>query len=462
MNSRTPSLVTAVLASCGVVVALMQTIILPLLPLLPGITGASLADVSWAVTATLLAGAVCTPLLSRAGDMYGKRRLLLLSLVLLIAGSVVCTAGDHLPALIIGRALQGMGLAVTPLAISILRDELPPERVASAVALMSSTIGIGAAVGLPVAAVVVQYSSWRVMFWACAVVGLVVLAVIRWIVPESPVRSPGRFDVPGAAGLAAFLVCLLLVMSRGPAWGPAAPPTLGLTAFALVSLAWWIRHELRVPEPLVDLRTATRPAALVAHLAALFIGFAFYANTLATAQLVQEPASTGYGLELSVVAAGLCLLPGGLCLALFSPVSARLSDRYGPQTAVALAAAVIAVGYVVRFFTSHELWTIIVGATVVAVGSGLAYAALPMLIMQAVPVAETAAANGQNMLMRMIGQAASATAATTVLAHYSLDGRPTLHAYLLVFLIASGVAVVALATALAAPRRVPEPVSMAA
>jgi len=129
---------------------------------------------------------------------------------------------------------------------------------------------------------------------------------------------------------------------------------------------------------------------------------------------------------------------------------------------VALASAVIAVGYVVRFFTSHELWTIIVGATVVAVGSGLAYAALPMLIMQAVPVAETAAANGQNMLMRMIGQAASATAATTVLAHYSLDGRPTLHAYLLVFLIASGVAVVALATALAAPRRVPEPVSMAA
>ncbi|MEO3783882.1 MFS transporter [Actinocorallia sp. B10E7] len=458
MNSRTPSLITAVLASSGVVVALMQTIILPLLPLLPGITGAPPADAGWAVTATLLSGAICTPLFGRAGDMYGKRRVLLLSLLFLIAGSVVCTAGTHLPALIAGRLLQGVGLAVTPLAISILRDELPPGRVASAVALMSATIGIGAAVGLPIAAVVVQYASWRALFWACAVAGLAVFALIRWIVPESPVRSPGRFDIPGAAGLSAFLVCLLLAISKGPSWGLTAPPTLGLAAFALATLAWWIRRELRVPEPLVDLRTATRPAALVAHLVALFIGFAFYANTLATAQLVQEPASTGYGLELSIVAAGLCLLPGGLCLALLSPVSARITDRKGPRTAVALASAVIAVGYVVRFFTSHELWTVIVGATVVAIGSGLAYSALPMLIMRAVPVTETAAANGQNVLMRMIGQAASSAAATAVLAHHTAGGRPTLHAYLLVFLIAASVAVAALATALAAPRRSPAPV----
>lgn len=462
MNSRTPSLITGVLASCGIVVAVMQTIILPLLPLLPGLTGASLPDVSWTVTATLLSGAVCTPLLGRAGDMYGKRRLLLWALAALIAGSVVCAAGVHLATLVLGRALQGVGLAVMPLGISILRDELPPERVPGAVALLSSTVGIGAAVGLPIAAVVVEYTSWRAMFWACALIGLVAFGLIRWIVPESPVRSPGRFDGPGAAGLAFFLVCLLLLLSKGATWGFTARPTLVLAACAPAAAACWARYQLRVEEPLVDLRTAVRPAALVAHLVSLFIGFAFYANTLSTAQLVQEPRSTGYGLGLSIAAAGLCLLPGGLCLALLAPVSAAISVRRGPRTTVALAAAVIAVGYVVRFFTSHELWTVIVGATVVAMGTGLAYSALPMLIMRAVPVGETAAANGQNMLMRMIGQSASSAVAAAVLAHHTAGGRPTLHAYLLVFLIASGMALAALVTALAAPRRLPEAVPVAA
>lgn len=463
MNSRTPALITAVLASCGVVVALMQTIILPLLPLLPGLTGSAPEDVSWTVTATLLSGAICTPLLGRAGDMYGKRRMLLWSLAALIAGSVVCAAGAHLTALVLGRALQGIGLAVAPLAISILRDVLPPSRVASAVALMSATIGIGAAAGLPLAALVVEYSSWQVLFWACAAVGAAVFALIRWIVPEAQGGSPGgRFDLPGAAGLTVFLVCLLLIVSKGSAWGLAAPRTLAAAVCGLAVLAWWIRRELRVPEPLVDLRTAVRPATLAAHLAALFIGFAFYANTLTTAQLVQEPESTGYGLGLSIAGAGLCMLPGGVCLALFAPVTARICDRHGPRAAIVLASAVIAVGYVVRFFTSHEIWTVIVGATVVAIGSGIAYSALPVLLMRSVPVTETAAANGQNVLMRMIGQAASSAVAAALLAGHTADGRPTLHAYLLVFLVAGSVALAALATALAAPRRAPGPAAAAA
>lgn len=457
MNRRAPSLVTAVLASCGIVVALMQTIILPLLPMLPGLTGSSLEDAGWTVTVTLLTGAICTPLLGRAGDMYGKRRFLMWSLAAVAAGSLLCAVSTWLPAMIAGRALQGMGLAVMPLGISILRDELPPERVPAAAGLISSTIGIGAAMGLPAAAFVMEYAGWQVMFWVSAAVGLLALALVRWIVPESPVRSPGRFDVTGSAGLTFFLLCLLLVISKGGTWGYTAPATLALAACGLVAAVAWVRHELRTPEPLVDLRSAVRPAALAAHLAALFVGFAFYVNTLSTAQLVREPASTGYGLELSIMATGLCLLPGGLCLALLSPVSARISVRWGPSSTIALASGLLAVGYVVRFFTSHELWTIILGATVVAMGAGLAYAALPVLIMRAVPIGETAAANGQNVLMRSIGQAASSAVAAAVLAHHTAGGRPTLEAYLLVFLIAAAVSLAALATALAVPRRAPEP-----
>ncbi|GAA3227476.1 MFS transporter [Actinocorallia longicatena] len=459
MNTRTP-LITPVLASCGVVVALMQTIIVPMLPELPALTGSSASNVGWMVTATLLSGAVSTPLLGRAGDMYGKRRVLLWSLFSVTIGSLICAVTANLPALVAGRALQGVGLAVMPLGISIMRDELPGEKVTSAVALMSATIGIGAAIGLPIAAVVIQYASWHTMFWVCAIVSLLVLGAVRWIVPESPVRSRGRFDYLGAAGLTAALLCLLLALSKGSDWGFASPLTLGLAGGGLLIALGWGWYELRHDEPLIDLRVSARPTVLMANLAAMFIGFAFYANSLVTAQLVQEPTSTGYGLGLSIVASGLCLLPGGVCMAFLSPVSARISVARGPKTTVALAAALIAVGYGVRYFTSHQLWTIILGATIVATGTGLAYSALPMLIMRAIPLSETAAANGLNTLMRMIGQSASSAMSAAVLAHMTFQGRATLGAYLLIFVIAGVAALIALATTLMIPRRVPQPATV--
>ncbi|MFD9876094.1 MFS transporter, partial [[Kitasatospora] papulosa] len=407
-----PRLATAVLAFCGVVVAIMQTIVVPLLPHIPDLTGATPEAASWLVTVTLLTGAVFTPVLGRVGDMYGKRRVLIASLGVLVLGSLLCAAGSQIGVLIAGRALQGAAIAVVPLGISILRDELPPERVLPAVALMSSSMGIGAAVGLPVAAVVIQNFEWHTMFWVSAAIGLLDIALVLRCVPESPIRSRGRFDALGALGLTATLVCLLLAVTQGGGWGWTSVPTLGLFVASAVIAPAWGAYELRVRSPMVDLRVSARPAVLLTNVAALLIGFAFYANSLVTGQMVQEPKTTGYGLGASIVVSGLCLLPGGVAMVLLSPVSARISGRHGPRTSLALASGIIAVGYVVRYFTSHSLWTIVAGATVVAAGTAIAYSALPALVMRGVPVGETGAANGLNTLMRSIGQAfCSATVA---------------------------------------------------
>ncbi|MFF3429467.1 MFS transporter [Streptomyces sp. NPDC002602] len=457
--ARDPSphsrLIVPVLAFCGVVVAVMQTLVVPLLPHVPDLTGASPGAAGWLVTITLLTGAVFTPVLGRVGDMYGKRRVLLASLGVLTAGSVLCAAGSDIGILITGRALQGAALAVIPLGISIIRDELPAERVLSSIALMSSTLGIGAAIGLPVAAVVIENFDWHAMFWASAALGLLDLILVLWIVPESPPRAPGRFDALGTLGLSAALVGLLLAITQGADRGWTSARTLGLLGVSLVVGLLWGRHELRTASPMVDLRVSARPAVLLTNVAALLIGFAFYANSLVTGQMVQEPTSTGYGLGASIVVSGLCLLPGGLAMVALSPVSARISAAYGPRTALALAAAVMAVGYVVRFFTSHSLWLIVAGATVVASGTAIAYSALPALVMRAVPVSETGAANGLNTLMRSVGQACCSAVVASVLAHvtFLVDGRaaPTLHAYLLIFLIAAGAALAALVATLFLP-----------
>ncbi|WP_326697710.1 MFS transporter [Streptomyces sp. NBC_01754] len=451
-----PRFALGVLAFCGVVVAIMQTLVVPLLPHIPELTGATPAAASWLVTVTLLTGAVFTPVLGRVGDMYGKRRVLLVSLGLLVVGSVLCAVSSHIGVLIAGRALQGAAIAVVPLGISILRDELPPERVLSAVALMSSSMGIGAAVGLPIAAVVIQNFEWHTMFWVSGAIGLLDIVLVLRYVPESPLRTRGRFDAPGALGLTAALVCLLLAVTQGGGWGWTSPLTLGLLVASVVIALVWGAYELRVSSPMVDLRVSARPAVLLTNIAALLIGFAFYANSLVTAQMVQEPKATGYGLGASLVVSGLCLLPGGVTMVLLSPVSARISAKHGPKTSLGLAAGIIAVGYGVRFFTSHSLWLIIAGATVVAAGTAIAYSALPALVMRGVPVGETGAANGLNTLMRSVGQAFCSATVAAVLANMTFvaGGRtaPTLGAYQLVFVIAAVAAVLALVVTLCMPR----------
>ncbi|MCN9242168.1 MFS transporter [Streptomyces sp. RY43-2] len=445
-----------VLAFGGILMAVMQTVVVPLLPDLPRLTGASAGAVSWMVTATLLSGAVLTPVLGRAGDMYGKRRVLLAALGLMTLGSVLCALSSDIGVLITARALQGAAAAVVPLSISILRDELPPERTGSAVALMSSTVGIGAALGLPLAALVIQYATWHTMFWVTSGLGAVGLLLAWWAVRESPVRAPGRFDVLGALGLAAGLVSLLLAVSQGGQWGWGSPRILGLFVACVLILTLWSVQQVRAERPLVDLRLASRPRVALPHIAALLVGFGFYANSLVTAQLVQAPKATGYGLGLSIVGSGLCLLPGGVTMLLFSPLSARISASRGPRVTLALGAAVLALGYAVRIADSRDLWMVIVGASIVATGTTLAYSALPTLILGAVPAGQTASANGVNVLMRTIGQAVCSAAVAAILVHHtSLVGGtpvPTLHGYLLTFAMAGTVALVACAAALTIPK----------
>ncbi|MFI6983035.1 MFS transporter [Embleya sp. NPDC050154] len=444
-----------VLGACGIVAALMQTVVVPLLPDLPALTGSSASTVSWTLTATLLSGAVCTPLLGRAGDMFGKKRMLVVAMSVLSIGSLMCALTSDIGVLIVGRTLQGMATAVVPLGISILRDELPPAKVGGGVAMMSSTLGIGAAIGLPPAGLVVDHADWHALFWGATALALLVLVSIVLVVRESPVRNPGRFDVIGSLGLAAFLVCLLLAVSKGTAWGWTSTRTLGLLGAAVLILLAWGAHQWRVSTPLVDLRVTARPAVLLPNIAALFIGFSFYANSLSTAQLVQTPKDSGYGLGVSVAVGGLCLLPGGVMMVALSPISTRLTATRGPRFCLGVGAILLGLGYVVRIFTSHELWTIILGATVVASGTAMCYSALPMLVIRAIPAAQTAAANGINALMRTIGQAVCSAVVAAVLTSYTIDVGglvlPALHAYMVVFVIAGVVACCALVACLCIP-----------
>ncbi|CAO5185416.1 Arabinose efflux permease family protein [Frankia sp. AiPs1] len=446
-----------VLGAGGVLTAVAQVWLVPLLPDLPRLTGASTADASWLITVGLLVAAVVTPLFGRAGDIVGKRRMLLLALGVLVAGSLLCAVTSRLWLLIPGRGMQGACLAVVPLSISILRDELPGDRVGPAVAMMSATVGVGAVIGVPFGALIVQYTDWHMMFWVIAALGVTLMVAARMVVRESPVRAPARFDTPGAIGLAAGLLCGLLAVSRAAGRGPFSLHVGALALAALVILGGWARRQTRLTDPLVDLRLAARRPVLMANAAALGVGFAFYANAMCTALLVQVPRETGYGLGLSVLAGGLCLLPGGLAMVALSPLSAWITATRGPRTTLLLGTNTLTVGYLLRLANSHDLFMIILGGTVVAAGTALAYSGVAMLTVQAVPRAQTAAAGGLTVLARMVGQAACSAAVAGILGHLSVATAqgpvPTLGAFRIVFAIAGLAAVYATVAAVLAPVR---------
>ncbi|MEU0674952.1 MFS transporter [Streptomyces sp. NPDC006172] len=452
-----PNAVVAVLALAGIVVSLMQTLVIPIVPELPKLLDAPASDTAWAVTATLLAAAVATPVVGRLGDMIGKRRMLLTSIVLLVAGSVLCAFADSLVPMIVGRAVQGLSAAVVPLGISILRDTVPAGKLAGATAVMSASLGVGGALGLPAAAFIADNWDWHVLFWTSAALGVVALLLVVLLVPESPTRTGGRFDLVGSLGLASGLVALLLAVSKGADWGWTSGATLGLAVAAVVILAAWGRWELRAEQPLVDLRTTARTQVLFTNLASIALGFSMFAMSLVLPQLLQLPEQTGYGLGRSMLTVGLVLAPQGLVMMAMSAVSAGITKAKGPKVTLMIGALIVAAGYALNIALMSEVWHLVLVSCVIGAGIGFTYGAMPALIMSAVDPSQTGAANSLNTLMRSLGTSFAGAIAGVVLAQMTTDfggyALPSENGFKVVMAIGAGAALVAFLLATFIPKR---------
>ncbi|WP_431841878.1 MFS transporter [Calidifontibacter indicus] len=448
VRSRRPAgLITAVLAITGTLVALQQTLVVPLLPEVPKLLHTTETNGSWLVTATLLASAVATPIVSRCADMFGKRKMMLISLATMIVGSLIGALGHQLWQVILGRSLQGFAAALVPVGISIMRDELPREKVGGAVALMSATLGIGAAIGLPLSGYIYAHFDWHALFWVSLVAAIVMFLAIVLVVPESAVRTHGRFDVVGALLLSSALICFLLAVSKGGDWGWGSRTTLGLFVAAVVIAAAWVPWELRTVGPMVDLRTAARPPILLTNIASVFVGLSMFVNLVSTTQLLQMPKITGYGHGLSVLDAGLCVLPAGLMMVVLSPVTATITKRWGGKYSLLLGGLVLGLSYVLRVYLTGSVFQIALGAAITSAGTAIAYAAMPSIIMANAPISETAAANGFNALLRAVGTSTSSAMVAAILSTVAINvggiDLPRLEAFHYIYWVAAAAGLVA-------------------
>ena len=454
---RSDRAMIATLAATGLIAAFMQTLVTPIIPRLPELLDTTTADASWVLTSTLLAAAISTPISGRLGDMYGKRRIMLLLLAILVTGSVISALSSTLIPMVVGRVFQGVGLGTIALGISILRDVIHPKNLGGAVALVSATLGVGGALGLPLAAVIAQNLDWHFLFWLATLLGVGAIVAVATIIPVSTLRTGGTFDYLGAVGLAIGLVGILLAIAKGTEWGWGSPVTLALLIGGVVVLLIWGYIELRTPSPLIDLRVAARRPVLLTNLASISVGFAFFIVTASLPIILEAPTASGVGMGQPLLIASLCLMPLGLVMFFLSPVAARLSNARGPRTSLILGGLIIAIGFTLAVFFLDEVWHVILVSTITGLGVGFAYAAMPTLIMRAVPPNETAAANGLNSVMRTLGSSISATLVGVILSTNIVItngvGTPSRGAFAEVFIMGAAVVLVGVIIALFIPRR---------
>jgi MFS family permease len=448
-----------VLAFAGLDFGLEQFMVVPLVPAVQRLEGTSLPTATWLLSGFLLAAVATAPLLGRLGDMYGKRRLLLLALGAFAAGSLVCAFAGSTEVLIAGRVIQGVGAAAGPLAIGLVRDHVPSERAPVSIGLLVAAAGAGAGLGLVLTGVLVDHVSVSAVFWFLFALAALLVLAVALVVPETPVRDRVRPDWLGGLLLSSATFAALLAISKGNDWGWGSARVVGLFAGAVAVLALFVAVERRSSAPLLDLEQMARRPVWSANLAAFAVGLALFIAGVVVPQLATLPEETAYGLGLTITETGLLLLPSAMMIMAGGWVSGRLASRVGARLLVGSGAACAGVAYAV-LAALHDSTAVIAGANaLLGLGLGLSLTAIANLVVRSVGERQTSVSVAANAVVRTTGSALGAQIAAAVVigAGVVAPGLPAERGFKHAFVLGAIAAVVALAAAAVIPRRLADP-----
>lgn len=456
-------IILVALAATDFSFAFQQTGVVPALPTVEADLHASPEWTAWLLTGYLMLAAGGAPLFGKLGDRHGKRRMLVIALVLYLVGAAGAAAAPNIAALICFRALQGVGGGIFPLSLSILRDEAPPGRLGQAIGLLVGFFGLGAAAGFGLSGVLVEAVSWRLIFGVGAVVVAVATYLTHRLIPDSPDTSGRRSDLPGAALLWVALMALLISLTEGTRVGWLSPEIIGGFVVAVALLAVWVRRELRTAEPLLDVRVLSRRPVLLTNLATAASGFVAFTVYELVPHLVEAPrhappALTGqihYGFAASALGAGLLILPAGIGELLAGPTTGGLARRYGAKWPFVAGMVLMAAGPAVLAGRHAQKWTVVAGMLLLGLGFGAAIGCAGSVITQSVPRQDTGVSTAFNSVVRLVGGGIGGQVAAAVLAAYALvpQGPPSEAAYTVGLSAAAGVAGAGALAALLLPRR---------
>jgi MFS family permease len=449
---RSDRAAASVLAVGALDLGLEQFMILPVLPAIQRDYGTSITTVAWLQTAFLLAAVAAVPLFGRLGDMYGKRRLLLIAIAAFAAGSLVCALANSIGGLIAGRAVQGVGAGLGPLAIGIARDRAPRGRAPVWIGLLIATAGAGAAVGLLAGGLLAEHASVSAIFWVLFGIAAVLFAGVVLLVPETPRATSTRPDWIGSVLLVGALVSFLLAVSKANAWGWGSTKVVTLIVAAVVVLIAFIAYERSTAEPLLDMHLLSRRPAWSANLVAFAMGFALFIAGIVIPQIAVLPSVSGDGLGLTYTQTGLVLLPGALAIIVGGWASGLLVGRLGARTVVAVGALAAGVGYAALAAADRSVAVVVIGNVPIGLGIGLAIAALTNLVVRSVDHGRTSAFAATTAVSRTVGAALGTQIAAALVISADVVGQfPADEGFTRAFVLGLIAAVVALGATAAIP-----------
>lgn len=414
-----------------------------------------LGAAAWLVTAHLLGSVMMAVIGGRLGDMFGRKRVLVIVVMLCAAGSLLSAAASSIEIIIVGRAIQGASGAILPLAFGLVRETIAPRFAPFWIGVLMGAFGVGSSAGFLLGGHLSEGGDWQSIFEFTAVYSLLLLPVVLFAIPRGAQRLVReRFDFVGAILFVPAVAAVLVAITQwSRAEGDAYQAQL-LLAGGIATIIFWIFFELRQASPLVDLRLLRQPRIAVANIGTCIVALGLIQTAFLFMLLLQQPAITGVGLGVGATLAGLLKVPSSLSAAFASPLSGYISSRHNSSRALVLGALLGAAGWAFLALFHVSLWQVVAASIVCSFSAYILLAGLPNLALEDAPVEQSSEVTGLMMVLRGICTAIGVQLIATFLSVSQVrlaDGKsyPSEDAYVLTFsVIAASALVVAALCAL--------------
>ncbi len=447
------------MASVALLLNYVETMVIPGVPTIQKDFSTTSSLVSWITSGFLIVGSAVSPLMGKLGDSYGKKRMFLVALVFYTAGVGLAGFSPSIYFLIAARAVQGIGFAVIPLALAIISEVFPKERIAMAQGIISATFAIGAAAGLVLGAYIVQDIGWQWAFHSAFVVSVALFFVMARVIPIGSQGTGRKVDYSTIGMLMAGVSLALLYLTEGPYQGWYSWYDLVALATGLALTVGFFVAEGRRENPLIPPKLLAIRNVQVANGVGVISGISMFLLFFAVTYYTQLPKAFG-GLGLSVISSGLTVAPATVLMLVAGPVMGRMVSKVGPKPIIILGALIGIAGSLLFVFNRGTSLDVTIDAAVSLVGAVSVIIPIVNMVTISLPRESVATGLGLNTMLRNIGGALGPVLATTIMSTYTLNvpkglappglSLPSAAAFDYIFYLGAAALVVAILLSLAA------------
>jgi MFS family permease len=408
----------AILTASLLLISYVETMVLPGIPTIVKDLSTTTTIGSWITSIVLLVGAVVSSTFGKLGDLYGKKKMMLVALAFYTVGVSIAGFSTSIYFLLFARAIQGVGLAMLPLALAFLTDIFPKERLASAMGIIVGAGAISTSLGLVLGSYVIQDLGWRDAFHIAAILSVIVFVAVIAVIKRDVSRTKCKIDYVGALLLSLGIALVLIYTTEGSALGWFSLEELAFLIPGLSLIISFFYAETVVPEPLIRLDLLKIRNVLIANLIVLIAGITNFLLFFVAIEYLEVPAP--YGLGFDVIRAGLTIAPGTISMLIMGPLVGRLVTRFGPKPTLAAGAGVEIVSFLL--FIVNRGTAIDVSVNIIFGFIGLVTLLVPVvnMISLSLPKESISVGQGFNQTLKNIGSAVGPVLTTSILASFTV------------------------------------------